>query len=150
MTESPAPAPTTDPNCLFCKIASGDIPSTKVYEDEKCLVFMDIGPLTHGHAMVVPKQHCRAITEAPAELASYLLGVAQRVARAQMAALGAKGVNIVTNDGLLAGQTVPHLHFHIIPQYPDDQHVWNWEPHPYADPVQASVLAAAIAGALQP
>ncbi|MBP1590344.1 MAG: HIT family protein [Kiritimatiellae bacterium] len=147
-TPDSVPAPAAPADCLFCKIASGAIPSAKVFEDDQCLVFMDIGPLTHGHALVIPKQHVRAITEAPLDLASHLLDIAQRVARAQVAALGAKGVNIVTNDGELAGQTVPHLHFHVIPQYPDDQHVWNWEPHPYADPVHAPVLAAALAGAM--
>ena len=139
----------TKDDCLFCKIGAGQIPSTKVYEDERCLVFMDIGPLVKGHALVIPKDHCRAITEAPAEVAAYLLGVAQKVARAQMKALGAKGVNIVTNDGELAGQSVGHLHFHVIPQFEGEQHVWNWEPKPYADASVPAVLAAAIAGALE-
>jgi len=139
----------TKDDCLFCKIGAGQIPSTKVYEDARCLVFMDIGPLTKGHALVIPKEHVRAITEAPAELAAYLLGVAQKVARAQMKALGAKGVNIVTNDGELAGQSVGHLHFHVIPQFEDERHVWNWDAKPYADSAVPAVLAGAIAGALE-
>ncbi len=138
----------TKDDCLFCKIGAGAIPATKVYEDERCLAFLDIGPLVKGHALVIPKGHCRAITEAPAELAGYLLGVAQKVARAQMAALGAKGVNIVTNDGELAGQTVGHLHFHVIPQFEEERHVWNWDAKPYADAAAPAALAAAIAGAM--
>lgn len=139
---------TTDTHCLFCKIAAGTIPSTKVYEDDRCLVFMDIGPLVRGHALVIPKEHYPCITEAPAELAAYLLGIAQRVAKAQKIALGAKGVNIITNEGEIAGQSVPHLHFHVIPQFDDDRHVWNWEPRPYTDPAHPAVLAAAIGAAM--
>ena len=75
-------------DCIFCKIAAGEIPSARVYEDDACIAFLDIGPVTPGHVLVVPRAHHPGITETPPELAARLLAVAQRVARAQKAALG--------------------------------------------------------------
>ena len=136
-------------DCLFCKIAAGEIPSTRVWEDDLCVAFLDIGPLVPGHALVVPKAHHRAVTEAPDDLLAHLLSVARRIAAAQKSALGATGVNVITNDGESAGQTVPHLHFHVVPQYENDRHVWNWTPRPYADPAVPADLAARLAAALR-
>ena len=136
-------------NCLFCKIAAGEIPSTRVWEDDLCVAFLDIGPLVPGHALVVPKAHHRAITEAPDDLLAHLVSVARRIAAAQKSALGATGVNVITNDGESAGQSVPHLHFHVVPQYENDRHVWNWEARPYADPAVPADLAARLAAALR-
>ena len=136
-------------DCLFCKIAAGEIPSTRVWEDDLCVAFLDIGPLVPGHALVVPKAHHRAITEAPDDLLAHLVSVARRIAAAQKSALGATGVNVITNDGESAGQSVPHLHFHVVPQYENDRHVWNWEARPYADPAVPADLAARLAAALR-
>ena len=135
-------------DCLFCKIAAGDIPSTRVYEDDLCVAFMDIGPVVQGHVLVIPRAHHDAITSTPPDRAAHLLNVAQRVARAQKAALGAVAVNIFTNDCELAGQSVFHTHFHVIPHFPGNHHVWNWEPHPYASPADAKALADRISAAL--
>lgn len=135
-------------DCLFCKIAAGDIPSTRVCEDGLCVAFMDIGPVVPGHVLVIPRAHHDAITSTPPELAAHLLNVAQRVARAQKSALGAVAVNIFTNDGALAGQSVFHTHFHVIPQFENDHHAWNWEPRPYASPADAKALADRLSAAL--
>ena len=135
-------------DCLFCKIAAGEIPSTKVYEDEKCLAFMDIGPVVQGHVLVVPKEHFGNLGEATEEIAGHLIAVARKIALAQMKGLGADGFNVITNQGAVAGQTVGHLHFHVIPQFEGRAHKWNWEARPYGDMAEAAALAGKIAAAL--
>ena len=101
-------------NCLFCKIAAGIIPSTRVYEDELCLAFRDIAPQAPTHILVIPKEHISgmsAITAENAALAGHCLAVAAKVAQAE----GLDGgYRIVSNCGDDAGQTVHHLHFHIL------------------------------------
>lgn len=135
-------------DCLFCKIAAGAIPSTKVYEDDKCLAFMDIGPVVQGHALVIPKEHFANLSEATDEVAAHLVCVARKIAVAQMRALGAAGFNVITNQGAVAGQTVGHLHFHVIPQFEGNAHKWNWEARPYGDLSEAAALAEKIKAAL--
>ena len=135
-------------DCLFCKIVAGEIPSTKVYEDDKCLAFMDIGPVVQGHALVVPKEHFSNLAEATDEVAAHLICVARKIAVAQMKALGADGFNVITNQGAVAGQTVGHLHFHVIPQFEGNAHKWNWEARPYGDLSEAAALAEKIRAAL--
>jgi histidine triad (HIT) family protein len=135
-------------DCLFCKIVAGEIPSTKVYEDEKCLAFMDIGPVVQGHALVVPKEHFANLAEATDEVAAHLICVARKIAVAQMKALGADGFNVITNQGAVAGQTVGHLHFHVIPQFEGRAHKWNWDSQPYGDLSEAAALAEKIKAAL--
>jgi histidine triad (HIT) family protein len=118
-------------DCIFCKIVSGDIPSTRIYEDEYTLAFMDINPIIHGHALVIPKQHHKYITDTPEALLSRCVAVAKRVAQAQVDALGADGVNLHQANGSDAGQVVPHIHFHVIPRFANDGHHWNWSPKDY-------------------
>jgi len=120
-----------DSNCIFCKIVAGEIPSTKVYEDEYVLAFMDIGPIVKGHVLVIPKVHYDPLTETPDEVLARCISVAKKVAQAQMSALGADGVNLHQANGSAAGQEVPHLHFHVIPRYNDDGHNWNWNAKEY-------------------
>lgn len=135
-------------DCIFCKIAAGEIPSARVYEDDACIAFLDIGPVTPGHVLVVPRAHHPGITETPPELAARLLAVAQRVARAQKAALGAEGINIFTNEGALAGQSVFHTHVHVIPQSAAAHHRWNFDSHPYSSPGEAEAVASKLRAAL--
>lgn len=111
-------------NCIFCKIVAGTIPSTKVYEDEHVLVFMDISPVTKGHALVIPKAHHNPVINVPATLLHKVIEVVQKIARAQVEGLKADGVNITQANGELAGQIVPHVHFHVIPRFKDDPHSW--------------------------
>jgi len=113
-------------DCIFCKIVAGDLPSTRIYEDDDTLAFMDISPVVHGHALVIPKAHYDPITETPDSALAACMAVVKRVAQAQMDALGADGVNLHQANGAVAGQVVPHVHFHVIPRFDGDGHHWNW------------------------
>ena len=102
---------------VFCRIIEGEIPSTKVYEDDDVLAILDISQTTRGHTLVMPKAHYDSILSCPADLVMKVYAVARRIGQAEVSLLGAKGVNILTNAGELAGQTVPHFHVHVIPRY---------------------------------
>lgn len=116
-------------DCLFCKIINGDIPSTKVYEDEHVYAFMDIMPLTKGHTLLIPKKHCKDLFEMPEDVASNLYKAAPKVANAIKAAFQPLGMNTVNNNGEVAGQTVFHYHLHLIPRYDaTDGLMVGWEP----------------------
>ena len=111
-------------DCVFCKIIDGQIPSTKVYEDDVVVAFMDISQVTDGHLLVVPKVHSKNFLEIDEETLSHLTLVAQKLAKAMMKALpGIKGMNIVNNCGEKAGQAVMHYHLHLIPRYDNDTYV---------------------------
>lgn len=133
-----------DQECVFCKIVKGDLPSCKIYEDDDVLAFMDIGPVVKGHSLVIPKAHHNAVTDVPPELLCKVVAVAQKVVRAQMAALDADGVNIHQANGRAAGQVVPHLHFHVIPRFLSDEHSWNWKTRKYSDIPEMQALADRI------
>jgi histidine triad (HIT) family protein len=128
-------------DCIFCKIVNREIPATVVYEDADVLVFMDIGPIIKGHALVISKQHYDPITETPDEILVKLHLTAKRVAQAQLNGLGADGVNIMQNNGTAAGQEVPHIHVHVIPRYEDDGHHWNWNAKKYENFEEMAKLA---------
>ncbi|MDO5330363.1 MAG: HIT family protein [Bacillota bacterium] len=102
---------------IFCRIIRGEIPSTKVYEDDDVLAFLDISQTTRGHTLVIPKKHYDNFLSCPAETMHKVFDVAQRIGQAEMAILGAKGVNILTNVNEVAGQSVMHFHVHVIPRY---------------------------------
>jgi len=118
-------------DCIFCKIVSGEIPSTVIYEDDDVLVFMDIAPIIKGHALVIPKAHYDPVTDTPDATVSRLHLVAKQIAAAQMNGLAADGVNIMQNNGKAAGQEVPHVHVHVIPRFNADGHHWNWAAKKY-------------------
>jgi len=107
----------TDPDCIFCKIITGEIPSKKVYENESCYAFMDIAPFEKGHTLVVPKGHTEFLTDLRAETLTQLILATQKVAAYILKALPCDGFNILQNNGECATQTVPHVHFHIIPRW---------------------------------
>ena len=115
-------------DCIFCKLANGDIPTRKIYEDDKFVVFMDLGPATKGHSLVVPKDHYANIYEMPAELLGEAMQVAQKMAIKLKDALHADGFNILQNNGEAGGQTVFHFHMHLIPRYNDDNALGLWAP----------------------
>lgn len=102
---------------VFCKIIDGEIPSSRVYEDDDVLAILDISQTTRGHTLVIPKKHYDSFLACPAETMKKVMMVAQRIGQAEVSILGAKGVNILTNCGEAAGQTVPHFHVHVIPRY---------------------------------
>ena len=136
-------------DCIFCKIVAGQLPACKVYEDTDTLAFMDIGPIVRGHTLVIPKTHVDPLTAAPAEVLQKLILVVQSIARAQLAAFKADGVNVMQSNGRVAGQVVPHLHFHVIPRFAADGHHWNWKPRPYAKSEEMAALAGQIKAALE-
>ena len=113
-------------NCIFCKIAAGDIPSTTIYEDEDFRVILDIEPASKGHALILPKEHYANLYELPEELASKVLIVAKKVITAMTEILGCDGYNVLQNNGEVAGQTVFHFHMHLIPRYKDDTVTITW------------------------
>ena len=120
-------------DCLFCAIVAGDLPSTKVYEDELTYAFMDISPASEGHLIVVPKRHSRDILEIAAEDLTAVMLTGQRMAQRVTDVLGADGVNLLNNRGEHAWQTVFHFHLHVIPRYADtsrDSLVLPWVPAP--------------------
>ena len=117
-----------DCNCIFCKIANGEIPSTTLYEDEDFRVILDLGPATRGHALLLPKNHFANLFELYDETAQKAILVAKKMAGKMKAALGADGFNLVQNNGEAAGQTVFHFHMHLIPRYENDNAGILWEP----------------------
>lgn len=129
-------------NCIFCKIIAGEIPSTTVYEDEDFKAIMDINPAARGHVVILPKRHAANIYEIPDEDAAKILPVAKKVAIALRDAFGCDGVNILQNNGEAAGQTVFHLHVHVIPRFVDDDVRIKWTPG--ATPGDMEEIAEAI------
>jgi histidine triad (HIT) family protein len=119
-----------DPDCIFCKIVAGEVPSERVDEDEHTIAFMDVSPATRGHALVVPRRHTRdLLTIDPDELAA-TIRAAQRLVRRAVPALGADGVNLINSCGAEAWQTVFHFHIHVIPRYQGDPMRLPWVPSP--------------------
>ena len=108
-------------DCLFCKIVNGEIPSTKIYEDDDVIAFLDISQTTIGHTLVVPKQHFDNFLTTNKDIMHKVMDVAQRIGQAEIAMLGAKGVNILTNVNKEAGQSIYHFHVHFIPRYSRDE-----------------------------
>lgn len=117
-----------DTNCIFCKIAGGDIPSKTLYEDDKFRVILDLGPATKGHALILPKNHYANLYELPDETAGEVMKLAKKMAAQMTDRLGCEGFNLVQNNGELAGQTVFHFHMHLIPRYRDDGQKIGWKP----------------------
>ena len=109
-----------DANCIFCKIAAGEIPSKTIYEVETFRVILDINPATRGHALIIPKEHYANIYELPEDTAAAAMVLAKKLASHIAEALTCDGFNIIQNNGEIAGQTVFHFHMHLIPRYEDD------------------------------
>lgn len=109
----------SDPDCIFCKIVEGQIPCHKLFEDERVLAFLDVGPLSRGHSLIIPKGHWRTIDQVPDATAAACMQIVPRLSRAIIQATGATAWNILQNNGKLAHQAVDHVHLHIIPKIPD-------------------------------
>jgi histidine triad (HIT) family protein len=108
-----------DPDCIFCKIISGELAARRIYEDDRALAFLDIGAWHRGHALVVPKRHVPDLITGPASL-SEIAPAIDAVARLLMDRLAADGINVLSSTGEAAGQEVFHLHVHVVPRYADD------------------------------
>lgn len=117
-----------DENCIFCKIANGQIPADTLYEDEDFRVILDLNPASKGHALILPKEHFADLFEMDQVHLQKVLCVAQKVAAAMKEALGCDGMNLVQNNGEAAGQTVRHFHLHLIPRYNGDDALPLWKP----------------------
>ena len=116
-----------DDNCIFCKLANGQIPTNSIYEDEDFNVIMDASPAAKGHAIIIPKTHAADLFELPDEYAARIMGTAKKCGRAIMDTLGCDGLNVLQNNGEAAGQTVFHLHVHLIPRFKNDDIKIRWE-----------------------
>ena len=115
-------------DCIFCKIANGEIPSRTLYEDEAFRVILDLNPATRGHALIIPKDHALDLHELPDESAGAVMVLAKRLAALMNERLHSDGLNLVQNNGEAAGQTVAHFHLHLIPRYVDDGQKLGWVP----------------------
>ena len=114
-------------DCVFCKIRDGQIPSMKIYEDERTLCFMDINPLNSGHCLVVIKRHAPTIFDAEEEDLKAAIAAARRVAQALRQALKPDGLNVLQANGAAAFQSVPHFHLHLIPRWTNDGKGFDWK-----------------------
>ena len=117
-----------DANCIFCKIARGEIPSKTLYEDDDFRVILDLGPATRGHALILPKEHYADLYELPEDTAGEAMKLAKKMAAKMTERLACKGFNLVQNNGEIAGQTVFHFHMHLIPRYQEDGQKIGWSP----------------------
>ena len=135
-------------DCLFCRIISGDIPSFKVYEDERTLAFMDINPANDGHCLVIPKEHSQDVFAIAEDSIVAVVKSARRVARAVQAALQPEGVNLLQSNGAAAGQSVYHFHMHVLPRRDGDELKMNWGMKP-GDMQRIGELATRIAGNIE-
>ena len=131
-------------HCVFCEILAGRLPSTRVYDDERCVVFMDIHPINPGHMLVVSRRHAADLAALEAEDGAQLFRVAQRMARAARASgLPCEGVNLFLADGAAAGQEVAHVHLHVVPRRAGDGFGLKFGPHYYSPPPRAELEQAA-------
>lgn len=137
-----------DKDCLFCKIARGEIPSAKIFETGTVLAFLDIAPVNKGHALVIPKEHHDDIWDLPPTLAADLLAAMQKVGQALKDGLGALGMNVGMNNGAAAGQLIGHAHWHLIPRFEGDG-LTLWPQKSYASPDEMNLTARTIAGCIR-
>lgn len=137
-------------DCIFCKIAVGLIPCTKVYEDDDVLAFLDIGQATTGHTLVISKKHYPNFLATPKNIMHKVYDVAQKIGQAQIQTLGARGVNVLSNCYKEAGQSIPHFHVHVIPRYePADGFRIEMYENVHIGELNLPVLASKISKALK-
>jgi histidine triad (HIT) family protein len=130
---------TAKTDCIFCGIAAGRIPSIKVYENSHVLAFLDIGPISDGHTLVIPRAHFDRLDQCPAELLAEMAKVLGMLGGPVAKAVGADGYNVLCNNGAAAGQVVEHVHFHIIPRKNGDGVFNRWPAYKYPDGKAAAI-----------
>lgn len=133
--------------CVFCRMVAGEIPVAKIYEDEAVLAFLDIGPISDGHTLVIPKQHYTKVHECPPEVLAAVAARLGKIARAVVTAVSAEGYNVLANNGPAAGQVVEHVHLHIIPRNSGDKVLRGWPSYKY-EKGRIEEIAARIRGNL--
>ena len=129
-----------DKDCIFCKIAAGEIPSATLYEDDDFRVILDLGPASKGHALILPKEHYRNLYDIDEELLAKAARLAQKMVKKMTDVLGCDGYNIVQNNEPCAGQTVFHFHIHLIPRYEGDSVGLGWHMGELTDEVKNEIL----------
>lgn len=130
-----------DENCIFCKLANGDIPTATLYEDDDFRVILDAGPASKGHALILPKEHYKNLYELDDEIAAKALVLAKKMITKLTDVLGCDGYNIVQNNGEVAGQTVFHFHIHLIPRYEGDEVGLGWKMGELTDEIRDEILS---------
>ena len=130
-----------DKDCIFCKIANGEIPSATLYEDEDFRVILDLGPASKGHGLILPKQHYANIYEIDETVAAKAFVLAKTRAGKMTKALNCDGFNVVQNNGTAAGQTVFHFHMHLIPRYEGEEDFLKWNPGTLTDEMRDDILS---------
>lgn len=128
-------------DCIFCKIANGEIPSATLYEDGDFRVILDVNPASKGHALILPKKHADNLYALPEEAAAKVLVLAKNVAEKMEKALDCEGLNLVQNNGEIAGQTIFHFHMHLIPRYKGDNVKVGWKPGKLSDKTKEELLS---------
>ncbi|MBQ0001671.1 MAG: HIT family protein [Clostridiales bacterium] len=128
-------------NCIFCKIANGEIPAATLHEDEDFRVILDLGPASKGHALILPKKHAANLYEIEEENLTKAILLAKKMAGKMTEALGCDGFNLVQNNGTAAGQTVFHFHMHLIPRYEGDNVGLGWKPGTLDDATKEEILS---------
>ena len=128
-------------DCIFCKLANGEIPTSTLYEDEDFRVILDLAPATRGHALIIPKEHYDNLFELDDAIASKALVLAKKMATKMTEAFGCDGFNILQNNGTSAGQTVFHFHMHLIPRYGEDNAILAWEPNQLTPETAAEIVS---------
>ncbi len=128
-----------DSDCIFCKLANGDIPTNVIYEDDDFTVILDASPATKGHALILPKEHYANIYELPDDLAAKVMPLAKKLASHMTEVLHCDGFNIVQNNGEVAGQTVFHFHVHLIPRYKNGPDILGWSHESFTDEEIAAI-----------
>ena len=130
-------------DCVFCKMVAGEIPVTKIYEDDTVLAFLDIGPVSDGHTLVISKEHFERLHNCPDKSLGEVCSRLGKIAQGVTAAMNSEGYNVLCNNGPAAGQVVPHLHFHIIPRNSGDGVFNRWPAYKYGQG-QIEQIAARI------
>ncbi len=130
-----------DENCIFCKLANGEIPTATLYEDEDFRVILDANPASKGHALIIPKEHYANLYELEDTLAGKAMILAKKMITRLTDVLGCDGYNLVQNNGECAGQTVFHFHLHLIPRYKDDEVGLGWKLHELSEADKEDILS---------
>ena len=130
-----------DDNCIFCKIANGDVPTNSIYEDDDFRVILDASPATKGHSLIIPKEHYKDMYEIDEKVAAKAMSLAKKLTVHMTDKLGCDGFNILQNNREVAGQTVFHFHMHLIPRYNNDDARMGWKVHDITDEEIAALVA---------
>ncbi len=136
-------------DCIFCKIMAGELPASKVMEDDGIIAFLDIAPIVKGHTLVIPKAHTEHLVDTPTAALTDVMTAVRKIARAQQEGLGAAGVNLTQANGAVAGQVVPHIHFHVIPRFGAPGTTPELEQRRYENDAEREQYAAKLRAAVE-